>query len=124
MIIFCSILATFLVSRFIAYAVLVWHILPEETLSNGNRPHHFVYGNILIVASSFAVIGLGVDPTSTLVLIAYGVGLGLVLDEFPQWLGNVEELRRNVPIIRSGVVATLVALALIAVMLILKIASQ
>lgn len=114
----------FLVSRFIAYAVLVWHILPKKTLSNGNRPHHFVYGNILIVVTSFAVIGLGADPTSTVILAAYGIGLGLVLDEFPQWLGDVEELRRNVPIIRGGLIATLVALGLILITLFVKIALQ
>lgn len=124
LVIFCSILATFLVSRFVAYAVLVWRTLPQKTLSNGNRPHHFVYGNILIVIASFAVIGLGVDPTNIVILIAYGVGLGLVLDEFPHWLGNIKELQRNVPIIRGGLIATLVALGFILVALFVKIALQ
>jgi hypothetical protein len=107
-----------------AYAVLVWHILPEKTLSNGHRPHHFVYGNILIVSTSFAVIGLGADPSGIVILIAYGVGLGLILDEFPHWLGNIKELRRNVPIIRGGLIATLVALAFILVALIANMALQ
>lgn len=124
LIIFCSILVTFLLSRLIAYAVLVWRILPERILSNGRRLHHFVYGNILIVFTSFAVIGLGANPTSIVALIAYGVGLGLILDEFPHWLGDVKELRRNVPIIRGGLIATAAALAFISIILIIKMMSR
>lgn len=85
-------------------------------LSNGRRPHHFVYGNFLIVSASFAVIGLHADPTHIAVLLAYGVGLGLVLDEFPHWIGNTKELQRNVPILRSGAIATGVVLVVLLIL--------
>lgn len=113
LILFLCILLVFLISRVIAYAVLVWHVLPQSVLSSGRRPHHFVYGNILIVAASFAVIALGVPATHIAVMIAYGIGLGLVLDEFPHWMGNEKELRRNVPVVRGGLIATIVALAVL-----------
>lgn len=99
LVLFCCILVVFLVSRLIAVAVLVWHILPDNILSNGRRPHHFVYGNFLVVLASFAVIGLDIEPSNMIVLIAYGIGLGLVLDEFPHWIGITKELERNVPIV-------------------------
>lgn len=119
LILFCSILVTFLVSRCIAYAVLVWHVLPERILSNGRRPHHFVYGNFLIVAASFAVFGLQASPSSSILLVMYGIGLGLVLDEFPHWLGNTKELQRNVPIVQGGLIATSVVLVYLLMLMVL-----
>lgn len=100
--------------------VLKWKVLPKNTLSNGRRVHHFVYGNVLILITSFLVIGLGVDATSIFIAIAYGIGLGLILDEFPHWLGNVKELTRNVPIIPGALPAIIVAEVIIVLVIILK----
>lgn len=120
LVLFLCILLTFLVSRLITFAVLVWRIVPESALSNGRRPHHFVYGNILILLASFAVIGLHIDPSNIIVLTGYGIGLGLVLDEFPHWMGDTKELGRNVPIIPGGLIATSIALAALLVFMILN----
>jgi len=110
----------FIISRLIALAVLRWHILPRKALSNGHRPHHFVYGNILIVLTSFLVIGLGVDTTNVWIAIAYGLGLGLVLDEFPHWLGNVKELTRNTPVIPGALPAVIIVEVVLLVVILLK----
>ena len=100
--------------------VLKWKVLPKNTLSNGRRVHHFVYGNILILLASFLVIGLGVDATSIFIAIAYGVGIGLVLDEFPHWLGNVKELTRNVPIIPGAIPVIILAELILLLIILLK----
>jgi len=110
----------FIVSRLIAFATLKWHILPKRTLSNGRRPHHFVYGNVLVVLASFLVIGLGVDATNVWIAIAYGLGLGLVLDEFPHWVGNVKELTRNTPVIPGALPAVIIVEVVLLVVILLK----
>lgn len=119
-IIFFSILIVFVISRLITFMVLKWKVLPKNTLSNGRRVHHFVYGNILILLASFLVIGLGVDATSIFIAIAYGVGIGLVLDEFPHWLGNVKELTRNVPIIPGAIPVIILAELILLLIILLK----
>lgn len=110
----------FIVSRLIAFATLKWHILPENTLSNGRRPHHFVYGNILIVLASFLVVGLGVNATNVWIAVTYGLGLGLVLDEFPHWLGDVKELTRNTPVVPGALPAVIIVEVVLLVVILLK----
>lgn len=41
--------------------------------------------------------------------LTLGVGLGLVIDEFPHWIGNIKELNRNVTFMRSSFLALVVA---------------
>ena len=60
------------------------------------RLHHFVYGNILITITSFLAIGLGIRKHKNWFALFYGVGLGLVLDEFLLWMGDVGQLTSNV----------------------------
>lgn len=100
--------------------VLKWKILPLSTLSNGKRPHHFVYGNFLIILTSFLVIGLGIDPENTFVIVAYGIGIGLILDEFPHWMGSVKELTRNVPLIPGAIPAIIASELTLLLLIILK----
>lgn len=121
-IILICIIGVVTISRLITFAVLKWRILPKNTLSNGRRVHHFVYGNALIVLASFLVIGLGVDGALWWIAVLYGVGLGLVLDEFPHWIGNVKELTRNVPIIPGAIPAVAVACGVILILIVLKLA--
>ncbi len=119
-IIFASILIVFIVSRLITFMVLKWKVLPKNTLSNGRRVHHFVYGNVLILLASFLSIGLCVVASNIFIAIAYGLGLGLILDEFPHWLGNVKELTRSVPIIPGAIPAIIFAEVVILLVIILK----
>jgi len=120
LIIFLCILGVFLVSRFIALSSLKWKILPVKILSNGKRYHHFVWGNFLIVGAAFLAFGLGFSPDNIYLAIMFGVGLGLVLDEFPHWTGDVKELTRNTPII-PGAIPVIVAVELfILILLALK----
>ena len=93
-----SILVTFIVSRLITYLILVRNILPNYLFVDigGFRLHHFVYGNIIIIITSFLAIGLGIIKHRNLFAIFYGIGLGLVLDEFLLWVGDVNQFTNNV----------------------------
>ena len=97
-IILTSIIIVFIVSRIITFSVLEWKILPKSlfALLGDFRLHHFVYGNILITITSFFAIGLGVRKHKNWFALFYGIGLGLVLDEFLLWIGDVEQLTNNV----------------------------
>jgi hypothetical protein len=50
----------------------------------------------------------------------YGIGLGLVLDEYPHWTGNVKELTRNIEIIPGALPVVITAEVLLIVLVILK----
>ena len=109
-----TILVVYLLCRLMAYAVLEWNLLPKGLLSNGSRRvHHFVYGNILIFA--VAVTAMVTDwETQWQFAVVFGIGLGLVIDEFPHWIGDIKELSRNVTFIRSSFLAlVIVELALL-----------
>ncbi len=110
LILFATIIATVVAMRIFISMILVWHILPPKLLSNinGILPHHFVWGNCIIVATAVMVVGLGVNPASTGIAVLLGFGLGLVLDEFPLWVGNVGELSRNVAIIPGAIPAVVI----------------
>lgn len=92
-----ALIITFLVSRLTAYLILNKH-LPSFLFAsvNGFRLHHFVYGNIIITVTSFLAIGLGINNHKNLFALFYGIGLGMVLDEFLLWIGDVEQLTSNV----------------------------
>ena len=120
LIIFICILGVFIISRFIAFASLKWKILPVKILSNGKRYHHFVWGNFLIVGAAFLAFGLGFSPDNIYLVTMFGIGLGLVLDEFPHWTGNVRELTRNTPIIPGAVLVVVVVELFILILLALK----
>lgn len=114
-IILTSILVVFIVSRIITFSVLEWKILPKSlfALLGDFRLHHFVYGNILITITSFFAIGLGVRKHKNWFALFYGIGLGLVLDEFLLWIGDVEQLTSNVLWIPySGTAIATVSLAI------------
>jgi hypothetical protein len=116
-----SILVTFVVSRLITYLTIVSHVLPSYVFLNikGFRIHHFVYGNIIITITSFLAIGLGVNKHKNLFAICYGVGLGLVLDEFLMWIGDVPQLTANVMWIpHSTTVIALVAVFIASIIMI------
>ena len=113
-IILISIIVVFIVSRIITFSVLEWKILPKSlfALLGDFRLHHFVYGNILIITSFFA-IGLGIRKHKNWFALFYGIGLGLVLDEFLLWIGDVEQLTSNVLWIPySGTAIATVSLAI------------
>lgn len=92
-----SMIVVFAISRLMAYLVLVKEVLPVWLFLNlaGYRIHHFVYGNIIIVITSFMAIALGMQGHKKLLALFYGIGLGLVLDEFLMWMGDVKVLTTN-----------------------------
>ena len=58
----------------------------------GTHIHHLVWGILLLLVMGY--LGLAVDPSSPwleLVAIAFGIGMGLTLDEFALWL-NLEDV--------------------------------
>jgi hypothetical protein len=58
----------------------------------GTHIHHLVWGILLLLAMGY--LGLAVDPSSPwleLVAIAFGIGMGLTLDEFALWL-NLQDV--------------------------------
>lgn len=112
-IILVSIVLVFVISRLITFSIMEWKILPKFLFAafGDFRLHHFVYGNILITITSFLAIGLGIRKHKNWFALFYGIGLGLVLDEFLLWIGDVEQLTSNVLWIPySGVIIATVAL--------------
>ncbi|WKZ25466.1 MAG: hypothetical protein QY322_03715 [bacterium] len=97
-IILVSIISVFIVSRLITFSIMEWKILPPFLFAvvGEFRLHHLVYGNILITITSFLAIGLGIRKHKNWFALFYGIGLGLVLDEFLLWIGDVEQLTSNV----------------------------
>lgn len=93
-IILVSIMSIFAVSRTITYMILVTKTLPSYLFIDLGffRLHHFVYGNILITITSFLAIGLGIRKHKNWFALFYGIGLGLVLDEFLLWMGDTKQL--------------------------------
>lgn len=112
-IILASIIAVFVISRFITFSIMEWKILPPFLFAAFGefRLHHFVYGNVLITITSFLAIGLGIRRYKNWFALFYGIGLGLVLDEFLLWMGDVKQLTSNVLWIPySGAIIAVVAL--------------
>lgn len=117
-IILISVIGVFVAARFVAYLMVEKQILPHWLSPNLGtfRLHHFVYGNLIILITSFLSIGLGAKINRNWLACFYGIGLGLVLDEFPLWMGYVPQLNSNVvfipfaPIVVfavSGIILTL-----------------
>ena len=121
LIILISIVSVFIISRLITFSVLEWRILPKSlfVLLGEFRLHHFVYGNILITITSFMAIGLGIRKHKNWFALFYGIGLGLVFDEFLLWIGNVEQLTSNVLWIPySGTVIATVSLIIASIIMV------
>ena len=93
-IILTSILSVFVISRALTYMILIQKSLPSYLFLDFGffRLHHFVYGNILITITSFLAIGLGIRRHKNWFALFYGIGLGLVLDEFILWMGDAKQL--------------------------------
>ncbi len=110
-IILVSIIVVFIISRFLTYLILIKNTLPSILFLNlnGFRLHHFVYGNVIITITSFIAIGLGIRRHRNLFALFYGIGLGLVLDEFLLWMGSVEQLTSNVLFIPYSMTAVALA---------------
>jgi hypothetical protein len=116
-----SILATVLVVRLIVYITAG---LPHKKglprwfqfEIRGLHLHHFVLGNVIILALGFLTIVLQYPIHPTLALIVFGIGLGLILDEFTMWLGNVKHLVSDAIVLRQNV--AIVSLVLIILLLI------
>lgn len=119
-IILLSIIVVFLISRIGSYLVLSG-ILPWYLFANinGFRLHHFVYGNVIITITSFVAIGLGIKKHKNWFALFYGVGLGLVLDEFLLWIGNIERMNAyELFIPHSLTVITIVSLIIASIIMI------
>lgn len=116
LLIMVSILGTFIVARIVAYLVLVTKTLPRSLFVQiGDfRLHHFVYGNIVIIVTGFLAIGLGIRKHKNLFAIAYGIGLGMVLDEFMLWVGDPVQLVSNTIWIPHSTTVISIVLLLIA----------
>lgn len=116
MLIMISIFSTFLISRIIAYLVLVVNFLPSSLFVKiGDfRLHHFVYGNMIIIITGFLAIGLGIRRHKNLFAVAYGIGLGMVLDEFMLWIGDIKQLTTNTLWIPHSITAVSISLLLLA----------
>lgn len=121
--ILAGIIGVTIVSRLLTYSILVKKSIPFWLfLRIGDfRLHHFVYGNVLILVTSFLAIGLGIRRHKNWFAIFYGIGLGLVLDEFLLWMGNVEQLTSNVLFIPYSITAVSIATILIATIIMYRL---
>lgn len=114
-----AVVFTFLISRLTAF-LIIGKYLPSYLFAsvNGFRLHHFVYGNIIIAITSFIAIGFGVKKHRNLFALFYGIGLGMVLDEFLLWVGDVDQLTSNVLWIPySTTVVAIVALTIASIIM-------
>ena len=116
-IILACIWTVFGVSRFVAYLGLQVNALPRSIfLTVGTfRLHHFVYGDILLVIAGLLAIVFSEKIPKNLLALVYGIGLGLVLDEFPLWLGDVGQLNGYVVIIPYAPTAILLVTIILTV---------
>ena len=120
-IILVSILSIFVISRSLTYMILIQKSLPSYLFLDFGffRLHHFVYGNILITITSFLAIGLGIRKHKNWFALFYGIGLGLVLDEFLLWMGDSNQLTSIVLFIpHSATVIAVVSLIIASIIMI------
>ncbi len=120
-IILLSILSVFVISRSLTYLILVQKSLPSYLFLDFGffRLHHFVYGNILITITSFFAIGLGIKKHKNWFALFYGIGLGLVLDEFLLWMGDTNQLTSIVLFIpHSATVIAVVSLLIASIIMV------
>ena len=110
-----GIMGVTIVSRIITYLILIKKSLPFWLFARiGDfRLHHFVYGNILILITSFFAIGLGIKRHKYWFAAFYGIGLGLVLDEFLLWVGDTKQLTSIALFIPFSLTAVSIALVLV-----------
>lgn len=87
-------LTVVLIARLIAFFVIKTDELPRSLFISidGFRLHHFVYGNFIILIMGFLQIVLGKNIPRRLGAFIYGIGLGLVIDEFALWSGAIRYL--------------------------------
>lgn len=71
--------------------------------------------------TSFLAIGLGIRRHKNLFAVFYGIGLGLVLDEFLLWMGDMSQLNSNVMWIPYSFTAVSVASLIIATIVMVKL---
>jgi hypothetical protein len=90
-------LITVVLARLFGFLIIDANLLPESLLLKiaGFRLHHFVYGNIIVVIISFLKIALGHKIPPRFSALIYGIGLGLIIDEFALWLGALSYLAHN-----------------------------
>ncbi|MFA6258031.1 MAG: hypothetical protein WC671_03440 [Candidatus Paceibacterota bacterium] len=120
-IILLSIISVFIISRILTYLILITETLPSYLFIDLGflRLHHFVYGNILITITSFFAIGLGIKRHKNWFTLFYGIGLGLVLDEFLLWMGDIKQLTSEVLFIPySATVIAIVSLLIVSIIMI------
>lgn len=122
-IILISIIGVTIFSRIITYLILIKGVLPPGLFAQiGNfRLHHFVYGNVLILITSFLAIGLGIRKHRNLFALFYGIGLGLVLDEFLLWMGDIRQLTSNVLFIPYSITVVAIASLIIATIIMYRL---
>ena len=77
-----SFLATFALSRLVAY------LFPNLFLSiNNTHIHHYAYGIILLALTNFILLTQPRSrPTRLKMSLIYGISLGLAFDEFIMWI--------------------------------------
>lgn len=107
-----SFLIVVLLARLISYLVIHAETLPDFLFVTvrGYRLHHFVYGNTILVSLGFVKFILEAKISKKITGLVYGVGLGLVIDEFSLWSGGLTYLLpHNVYILNSvNLIAVLV----------------
>ena len=112
-----SLVITFGIVRAITHAIrndAWWWPGGNVETSSGLHIHHMVPGILLLMFSGY--LGLSLEPASPwreLLAVAFGVGLGLTLDEFALWL-NLEDVYWQQQG-RESVDAVIVAASLLAV---------
>ena len=112
-----SYLITFAILRVIT-AIIQFNIFPNGPFhfvitKSGLHIHHLFWGILLLMATGFGALATRVSRWHLRIAIAFGIALGLTLDEFAMWLrlADVYWTPQGVESLKAGaVVAALLAL--------------
>ena len=85
-------IGTFLFLRLLTFGIR-YHLLPVKNVvtSSGLHIHHFVWGIVLLLLVGFLGITLWSERLHPWLGAAFGIGAGLVLDEYALWL-NLQDV--------------------------------
>ena len=107
-VILISFILTFIIARIIVF--LIDHQVDPDLLGynivNGRHIHHFTYGIVILVVTGFISLFIGNRGTRAWLFALYGIGLGLLIDEFGIWLNLDPNYHQTVSIIAVLIVTT------------------
>lgn len=79
-------LVTFGIVRGVTHAIRAGRFGLKDVEVGRTHVHHLVWGILLLIASGYGAIALDFFPAREALAVAFGIGVGLTLDEFALWV--------------------------------------